>query len=233
MKVSAIVPAAGASRRMEGGLEKPYRLLGRKPLLVHSLWALERTPWINEIILLVSPRRLPKARRMLKRYRFRKVRGVYPGGKTRAQSVYRGLLRADSHADFVLVHDGARPLLRSGLLRRVMTQARRTGAAIPALPVAPTIKQVAAGGVVVKTLSREGLCEAQTPQVFRRTLLFEAFRRFGRRKERATDCAALVERTGHRVKVVVGDPMNIKVTTPMDLVVAEALLKKDAVRNRI
>ena len=233
MKVSAIVPAAGASRRMGGGLEKPYRLLGRKPLLAHSLSALEQTPWVNEIILLVARRRLPKARRMLKRYRFRKVRGVYPGGKTRAQSVYRGLLRTDSRADFVLVHDGARPLLRSSLLRRVMTQARRTGAAIPALPVAPTIKQVTTGNIVVKTLNRKGLWEAQTPQLFRRTLLFEAFRQAGRHFEKVTDCAALVERTGHRVKVVMGDPMNIKVTTPMDLVIAEALLKKDAVRNRI
>ena len=226
MRVSAIVPAAGSSRRMGGGLEKPYRLLRRKPLLVYSLLTLEQTSWVNEIILLVAHRRLSLTRRILKRYRFRKIRGVYSGGKTRSESVSRGLFRVDPRADFVLVHDGARPLLRPGLLRRVMRQAQKSGAAIPALPVTPTIKEVTPGQVVVRTLSRPGLWEVQTPQIFRRAFLAEAFRRLSRQTEKATDCAALVERTGRRVTVVLGDPMNLKVTTPMDLIVAEALLKK-------
>ena len=233
MRLSAIVPAAGLSRRMGRGLEKPYRPLHRKPLLVYSLSALEQTPWVDEIILIVARRRIPLARRILKRYRLKKIQGVYAGGKTRAESVYRGFVQVGSRTDYVLVHDGARPLLRAGLLRRLLRAARRSGAAVPALPVGPTVKQVSPRGVVVKTLKREGLWEVQTPQIFRKALLGEAFRRAGRLKEEVTDCAALLERTGHRVKVVMGDPINLKVTTPMDLVVAEALLKKYAIRNRI
>ena len=211
---------------MGRGLEKPYLCLNRKPLLIYSLLVLERTPWVNEIILVVASRRLTLARRLVRRYRLRKVQEICPGGKTRRESVGRGMQRVNPRADYVLVHDGARPLLGRALLDRVMKAARKTGAAIPALPVAPTIKRVGPRGLVVKTLPRKGLWEVQTPQIFRRTLLEKALQRTGRRREEATDCSALVERTGHRVKVVLGDPANLKVTTPLDLVVAETLLRK-------
>jgi len=217
---------------MGRGLEKPYRLLNRKPLLVYSLLALERTPWVDEIILVVARRRLALARRLVKRYRLRKVKGVTVGGRTRTESVHRGMLRVRADADYLLVHDGARPILRPALLERVMRAACKTGAAIPALPVGPTIKQVGPGGFVVRTLKREGLREVQTPQVFRRACLVEALHRAHRQGEEATDCATLVERLGHRVKVVEGDPLNMKVTTPLDLIVAEALLKYLDLRHK-
>ena len=226
MRLSAIVPAAGASRRMGRGVDKLYRSLQGKPLLIHSLLSLEKAPWVKGIVLVVARRRLRLAKRLVGRYRLRKIRGIYPGGRTRAESVALGMRQIDPRADYVLVHDGARPLLRSGLLNRVMKAARKNGAAIPALPVGPTIKEVNPTGFVVKTLPRRRLWEVQTPQIFRRAHLARALERSWVRREEATDCASLVERSGHRVKVVLGDPMNLKVTTPMDFIVAEALLKK-------
>ena len=227
MILCAIVPSAGASRRMGRGLEKPYRLLNGKPLLIHSLLVLERTPWVDEVVLVVARRRLGLAKRLMSRYRLRKVREVTAGGRTRTESVFRGILRADPKADYLLVHDGARPIVSPALLTRVMRAARQSGAAIPALPVGPTIKEVSRGWVV-RTLSREALWEVQTPQIFRRSLLWKAL---NRRREEGTDCASLVERLGYRVKVVPGDPANIKVTTPLDLVVAEALLRQEQTRG--
>jgi len=212
---------------MGRGLEKPYRLLNGKPLLIHSLLVLERTPWVDEVVLVVARRRLRLAKRLMSRYRLRKVREVTAGGRTRTESVFRGILRADPKADYLLVHDGARPIVSPALLTRVMRAARQSGAAIPALPVGPTIKEVSRGWVV-RTLSREALWEVQTPQIFRRSLLWKAL---NRRREEGTDCASLVERLGYRVKVVPGDPANIKVTTPLDLVVAEALLRQEQTRG--
>ena len=147
---------------------------------------------------------------------------VVQGGAERADSVAAALARVKPEADFVCVHDAARPCLTDAWIDEIFQAAERTGAAIFAIPVAGTLKRVA-GGKIEKTVARDGLWEAQTPQVFRRQLLLDAYAR--REGFAATDDAQLVERLGHAVAVVPGSPINLKITTKEDLRLAEQALQ--------
>ena len=167
---------------------------------------------------LVLPRRKLGLAGALRR-RFAKLRGAVAGGAQRADSVARGL-RCVGHDGVVLVHDAARPFVSSSLIRRVVRAARRHGAAVPAVPVADTLKRAATGRQVQGTVPGAGLWSAQTPQGFRAALLRRAYRRRG---AGASDDAALVERLGRRVVLVAGSPLNFKVTLPGDLILARLL----------
>ncbi|HUG91597.1 MAG TPA: 2-C-methyl-D-erythritol 4-phosphate cytidylyltransferase [Planctomycetaceae bacterium] len=144
------------------------------------------------------------------------------GGRERADTVEKALARVRADVDFVAVHDAARPLLAAEWIDKLFEAAERTGAVIPALPVTSTVKRVAGDGSIVETVPREGLWLAQTPQVFRRQLLLDAYARRGNTP--ATDEASLVEQLGHAVSVMEGWPMNIKITSRDDFRMAEALL---------
>jgi 2-C-methyl-D-erythritol 4-phosphate cytidylyltransferase len=148
---------------------------------------------------------------------------VVDGGEERADSVEAALARVKPDADFVCVHDAARPCLTDAWIDQVFAAAGRTDAAIFAIPVAGTLKRVGANHTIEETVSRQNLWEAQTPQVFRRQLLLDAYAK--RAGFNATDEAQLVERIGHPVTVVPGSPINIKITTKEDQRVAEHLLK--------
>lgn len=224
MRSVAIVVAGGVGKRLKGKVHKPFIPLGGRPMLAWTLEAFEKSPGVEAVVLVVHRQDLPSAERLVRRYRLRKVLRLVPGGATRMASVFEGLRAVPPGARWVAVHDGARPLVTPGLIEATIREARWAKAAIAAVPVVPTVKE-AAGGWVRRTLDRDRLWAVQTPQVFERNLLERAHARGRRNGGGATDDAALVEALGRRVRIVMGDPRNLKVTTPEDLIIAQALLK--------
>ncbi len=216
--VTAIIPAAGQGQRMGAQRPKQYLPLGDRPVLWHVLACFEASALVTDIVLVVRREDLDYCRRQLSENGdFAKVAALVPGGAERSASVYRGL--QETRADMVLVHDAVRPFISQNLLERVVAATREHGAALPALPVVETIKEVV-DARIVGTPRRERLWQAQTPQGFDRALLLRAYHAAGTDAV-ATDDAALVERLGHAVCVVPGEADNRKLTTPEDLAWAE------------
>ncbi len=218
-RVGAIIASAGASARM-GGVDKTLAQLGGEPLIARTVAVFERSPHVGSIVLMVAERNVELVRQLADERGWAKVTGVSAGGERRQDTVRLGLAALPA-CDWVVVHDGARPLVGGALIAEGLAAAASTGAAVPGLPAAETVKRVAAGGRVLETLDRGALVIAQTPQVFRRDLLERAHREVA---DDVTDDAAMLERLGVEVRVFAGDPANVKVTTPSDLAVAEALL---------
>jgi 2-C-methyl-D-erythritol 4-phosphate cytidylyltransferase len=217
-KVSAVIVAAGESRRF--GAAKQFALLQGKPVLDWSLETFNAHPGIDEIILVAPDLRSRKS--FLAGYG--KIAAVVKGGERRQDSVSLGFRAIDPRrAGIVLVHDGARPLAGQDLVGRVIEQTRQKGAVVPGLVLDETIKE-AAGGEVLLTLDRTRLFRVQTPQGFFYPLLARALEKADADHFYGTDEAALVERLGERVFIIDGDPRNIKITVPLDLKIAEALL---------
>lgn len=222
-KFAVILAAAGRSSRFRRQQrKKPFvELKGR------AVWLRAAEVFINrddvaQLIVAVSPDDIDWFK---EKYRanlaFMNVE-IVPGGAERSDTVRNALARVKSDVEFVAVHDAARPLIVGEWVDRVFQSAEEAGAAILAVPCASTLKRVAADGTIVETVDRSGVWEAQTPQVFRRTLLLEAFARAG--DAPATDEAQLVERLGQRVTVVEGSPMNFKITTDADFRMAEGVV---------
>ena len=221
MRTAVIVVAAGRSERFGSDTPKQFALVRGRPLLFYSLRAFESIPSVQGVILVVPEGREPYVQQeIVARFAFRKVMAVVAGGAKRQDSVWAGLNAVPPHYELVAVHDGARPLLNIEVVTAVLDAAARCGAAIPALPVCDTIKEVR-GGHVARTLERDRLVAVQTPQAFHYALLVDAYRTAQAQGLWATDDAALVERLGHPVRVVEGDPRTIKVTTPQDLLFVE------------
>ncbi len=234
MKVSAIIVAAGNSKRMKRAFRtrKPYILLGGKPILAHTLAIFESLKSINEIILVANKKDITTtSRSVVKKYKFKKIKKIIAGGKTRADSVSKGLKVVDKNAELILIHDGVRPFVSKGTVTKCMLEAKKFGAAILAIPATSTIKQSNEGNFVKLTTNRCSLWEVQTPQVFKKALILAAYKKAGRNRCHATDDSCLVEKLGQRVKIVNGLCENIKITTPFDLIVGEAIL--NASRYRI
>ncbi len=210
-----IVVAAGRAQRM--GRDKLWEPLGERPLVAQALVALAAPPVVH-VALVVADDRLVQGRALASTLPVPAV--VVPGGARRQDSVRNGLL-ALGPCGWIAVHDAARPFAAHTLLLRVLAAAQATGAAVPALRVADTVKRVR-DGTVVETLARADLWAAQTPQVFRRDLLERAHREVA---DDATDDAAMVERLGVGVRIVEGAYNNLKVTTPHDLAIAVWLLR--------
>ena len=215
---SAIVVAAGAGKRF--GQMKQFAYLRAKPVLEWTLERFEAHPEVGAVVLVLPDEQ------DLKHYRLRyaKIVDIVRGGERRQDSVWQGFrILAASAPEVVLVHDGARPLVDAALISRVIAAARAGGAAVPVLPVEDTIKEVREGKVAA-TVDRTLLCRAQTPQGFRYDVLKRAMDAARKDRFYGTDEAALVERVGLAVTAVPGDPRNIKITTPADIPIAEALL---------
>jgi len=223
-EVAAVVPAAGRGDRLGTGRNKLAIPIAGEPILVRALRPLEACPLVGEIVVVVSPQGEPCIPD-LEKWGMRKARILPVGGEERWQSVYNGLVRVSPRFDFVLIHDGARPFLSLDLLNRCVQEAFVHDAAVAAIPVTDTIKRTDASGLVVETLDRSQLWQVQTPQVFRKELILAAYRGASEaaHQDPATDDAILVERLGTRVKLVMGDPFNIKVTRQVDLMFAQAL----------
>ena len=223
MFVSAIVPAAGSGLRLKKSQPKALISLNKKPIFIHALKTLSRHPEIKEIILVVSSGILDSAARYIKKYRIKKIKKLIIGGRIRRNSVENGLEYVSGQADLVLVHDAVRPFIELNLISQLIKVAQKEGAAILGVPIKSTVKEVNLEKKVIQTLRRERLYEIQTPQIFRRDLIINAYKKFPR--VTAIDDASLVERLGQKVAVVLGSYFNIKITTPEDLLFARAILQ--------
>lgn len=220
--VGAIIVAAGKSLRMGGG-DKIWLSLSGRPLLAHTMSIFQFCAAVDRIVLVLSADRQKLGMSLIKGAHFGKVTGICFGGEERQHSVRAGL-EALGPCEWVIVHDGARPLVSTKLIEQGLAAARETGAATCAVPLHDTLKLVNEKNLVEKSLDRKHLWLIQTPQVFRYDMLMEAHRKADGRFA-AGDDAALVERLGYQVKVYMGSYHNIKVTTPDDLVLAQMLLK--------
>lgn len=225
MRVTAIVPAAGSGRRLKAEVEKPYILLKRKPIIVHTLKRLSSSPLISEIILAVNNKYITLALDLIKKFKIKKIKAVVAGGKTRAQSVYNCLRYISESSDIVLIHDGVRPGIDNQLIAKVVKGAKQFKAAIVAIPVIATLKEVNSRLMVKTTLPRNKIWAVQTPQVFSKDLIVEAYAKAKSKRNKATDDAFLVEQLGRPVKIVEGTYLNIKITTKEDLILAKAILR--------
>lgn len=218
-KVSAIIVAAGEGRRF--GAAKQFALLKGKRVLDWCLEKFEEHEAVDNIILVLG--RDQSGEEYLDRYR--KIASIARGGEKRQDSVYSGLISVNAkETGIVLVHDGVRPLVGKGLIKRIINTTREKGAVVPVIPVEDTIKCVEAQRVV-QTEDRRQLFRSQTPQGFSYSLIKEAFVRAIHDNFDGTDEAALVERMGRDVFVIPGDQGNIKITTREDLKVAEAFIE--------
>lgn len=227
MKVAAIVAAAGKGERLKSKIHKPFVALGKDPILLHVLKVLDNSNLVGEIIVVAHQADLPKARLLLKKAKLKKFKEIVAGGKRRMDSVKSGLSAVSEDADYVIIHDGCRPFIDNKMISSVLGAAETFGAAIAAMPVKPTIKEVEKGNFVAATLKRETLVDVQTPQAFRKDLLLRAYDKAfaeGAEGAEATDDSALVERMGIKVKVVDGSYKNIKITTQEDLRYAKMLM---------
>jgi 2-C-methyl-D-erythritol 4-phosphate cytidylyltransferase len=223
-KFAVILPAAGRSSRFsDKSYKKPFAPLANKAVWLHSAERFLNRNDVVQTILVIAPE--DRVDFMFKFSANVAILGidVVDGGAERADSVQAALARVKPEVDFVCVHDAARPCLTDAWIDQIFAAAEKTGAAILAVPISGTIKRVGHDHAVEETISRQNLWEAQTPQVFRRQLLLDAYAK--REGFQATDEAQLVERIGHPVTVVPGSPINIKITTKEDQRVAEHLLK--------
>ncbi|MCA1321936.1 2-C-methyl-D-erythritol 4-phosphate cytidylyltransferase [Bacillus tianshenii] len=225
MTYQVMVLAAGQGKRMKAGKNKQFIELEGKPVIIHTLTVFENDPMCEEIKLVINEKEVPLFESLLESYGISKVSEMVPGGKERQDSVYNGLLRMEN-AEIVLVHDGARPFIRQEVIRRLVEKAKQDGAAIVGVPVKDTIKKVNPDLLIEETVERAALWMIQTPQAFQYSILQKAHLQAKEEQYMGTDESSLVERIGMPVHMVEGDYENIKLTTPEDLIVAEAILKK-------
>jgi len=223
--VWAILVAAGRGERFGGDRPKAFAKLRGRVMLAESLERLERSDWIEAIVIVAPVEWEEPSILLAEELSAGKVSSCVTGGATRADSVRAGVAEVPDDVPVILVHDAARPLLPEAVIERVIT-ALGDGwdGAVPALPVADTIKRAGEDGAVLETLDRSGLVAVQTPQAFASAALRSALA--GDLAE-VTDCAGLVEATGGRVRIVEGDPRLLKVTTPSDLALVETLLASE------
>lgn len=218
----AVIVAAGTASRM-GGIDKVMAPVGGEPMIVHTVRAFQNCDAIRQIIVVTRQDLIVPIMDLC--HEFSKVQAVMVGGNTRQESVEIGLGALSSDMKLVAVQDGARPLITGQVIDRTVRAAHTYGAAAPAVPVKDTIK-VAQGGLITETPDRSTLRAVQTPQVFDVDLLRGALKKAKEDAVAVTDDCSAVERMGMSVKIVEGDERNIKVTTPMDLKIAEILLEE-------
>ena len=220
---TALVAAAGASSRM-GGINKLLEPLDGVPLLARTLAALQLARQVDEIVVACREEDLLAVSDLCRTYGISKCSKVIRGGESRVHSVLLAALEADPASALLAVQDGARPLVTPELIDRVISAAARCGAAAPAVAVKDTIKSVREDGTVAETLDRSVLRAVQTPQIFEGSLLKAALQAAVEGDIPVTDDCSAVERLGKRVYLVDGDEENLKITTPVDLILAEAIL---------
>lgn len=222
---TAIILAAGKGTRMKAQLNKQYLFLKGKPIIAHTLNAFERSSLIDEIILVINKNDVELCKRnILKKYKFKKVAKIISGGAQRQESVLNGLAQINPKSEIVLIHDGARPLVTEQVIKRCIDGAKEFGAVSAGVPIKDTIKIMKKDGFVNFTPKRKDVWITQTPQGFKVEIIEEAHRIATKDNVLGTDDAMLVEHIGREVKMIEGDYENIKITTPEDLITAEAIL---------
>ena len=219
-KTGAIIVAAGKGERM-GGVDKIFAPLAGKPLLAWTIDVFEKCPAIDQIVIVLGKHNIETGRKLAAEYGWKKVTDICIGGEKRTESVSNGL-KLLKDCGWVVIHDGARPLVKESLIKIGLSEAKETGAAVAAVPVTDTIKMSSDDNFIIGTPPREKLWSVQTPQVFRFDIIEDAHLNADKN---ATDDASLVEKLGYTVKLYFGSYNNIKVTTPIDLSLAEILVK--------
>jgi len=223
--ITAIVAAGGSGQRMGLATPKPFIKIANKALLFHTLDIFEKSKAIDSVVLVVAKGLLKRTKNLIKQRRYRKPIVTVAGGSTRARSVYNGLCVVDD-SSIVLIHDVARPFLTQNLLKKCVILARNNVNCIAAVPVKATIKKVKLKNKnIISTPERKELWEAQTPQAFRKKTLLRAYLKLGKKAWKLKDDASLAEACGIKVRVVLGDYSNIKITTREDLKIAKAILE--------
>ncbi len=225
MKVTAIITAAGKGKRMLHSVPKHFIRLEDKPVLAYTLDVFERCPDVNQVLVVSrSGEEDYCLKEVVEKYGYKKVLKIVIGGDRRQDSVYNGIKELDEDTDIVLVHDGVRPFVSQNTLSEAIKLAIFADGVVTAVPVKDTIKYVGDDGIIRATPDRSSLWHAQTPQVFKRRILEEAYVRAYNDKYTGTDDSSLVERLGYKVKIVEGTVDNIKITTKEDLLFAEVIL---------
>ena len=227
MKTTAIVLAAGSGKRMNSKVHKQYLLIDEKPVLYYALKAFEESA-VDEIVLVVGAGEIEFCRgEIVDKFGIGKVKAIIEGGKERYHSVYEGLKEA-AGTDYVLIHDGARPFLTQEIIERTLEAVMKYQACVVGMPVKDTVKIVDEDTFAKETPNRSMVWQVQTPQAFAYNVVYDAYTKMFEIDESGiTDDAMVVERmTEYKVKLIEGSYRNIKITTPEDLLVAEAYLKK-------
>jgi 2-C-methyl-D-erythritol 4-phosphate cytidylyltransferase len=227
VKTIAIIPAGGSGKRMGSGLSKQYLMLDGVPILVHTLRKFEGTPIIDNVILVVPEDYIEYSRReIVEKYRLSKVGSVLAGGEKRQDSVKRGIDAVGDDADIVVIHDGVRPFISENLINVSVIKALEERAVSLGVPVLDTVKSVDNDGLIEKTVDRKYLWLTQTPQTFKREVIKIAYQTAYEDNFYGTDDAALVERTGIKVRMIMGSYDNIKITNPENLAVGEGIVRR-------
>ena len=226
-KVSAVVAAAGLSKRFSPHGKKQFAKLGGKPLLTYCLSTLESSELIANVVVVVPEDEISRSRELLGEFGFEKIASVVGGGEKRSLSVRNGFRAAPQDSDMVLIHDAARPFVDNDTIKRVIEECARSGASICAVPVTDTLKRAdERDSFVSGTIPREKLWRAQTPQVFRREILEGIYLSSDAGELDATDESALAEANGIKVSIVMGSDLNMKITTAADFKIAELMVSK-------
>lgn len=225
MSNTAVILAAGLGKRMQAGHNKQFIEICGQSILTHTLTVFSQIPEIAKIVLVVRAGEEDTCQNMIPEIAENKT-VLAIGGKERQDSVHNGIRAITWECEYILIHDGARPLITEEVIRRTLLAAQNSGAAICAVPVKDTIKQADSDGNVLATIPRESLWAVQTPQVFRADLIRRAYENAYVHNHYGTDDASLVEYLGEKIKIVTGDYENIKITTPEDIPTAEQILQK-------
>ncbi|MGB3364544.1 MAG: 2-C-methyl-D-erythritol 4-phosphate cytidylyltransferase [Thermodesulfobacteriota bacterium] len=236
MKAAVIITAGGLGKRFGEGIDKlpkQFIPLSNKPIIAHSIQAFESSDFIKEIILVVPDNWIEYTKaQIVDQFDIKKVSKVIAGGAQRQDSVRKGLSSLLTKPDIVAVHDGVRPFITVDIIEEVITEAANSGGAIAAIPATDTIKQSSSEHIIEKTVARNKIWFAQTPQAFKHEILLEAFEKASEEGYLGTDEAELVERIGREVKLVLGSKNNMKITTPEDLELGELIIKTGVVNKK-
>ena len=226
-KVSAVVVAAGLSKRFSPGEKKQFASLGGKPLLTYCLSTFESSELITAVVVVVPEDDISRSKELLGNFGFEKIASVVGGGEKRYLSVRNGFRAAPTDSDMVLIHDAARPFVDNDTIKRVVEECARSGVSICAVPVTDTLKRAdERNSLVSGTVPREKLWKAQTPQAFRREILEEIYLSSDMGEVGATDESVLAEIRGIKVGMVMGNDLNMKITTAADFKIAELIAGK-------
>ena len=220
---SVVVVAAGSSERMGG--DKMLMTLGAKPVIIRTLMAFQKSPMVDDIVVVTKMEKITAIADMIKLYDITKVTQVISGGATRVESSLAGVSAVRRGAKLIAIHDGARPLVSQELVERVVKEANEHISAVPVLPSTDTLKRVDSRGVIVEGVDRASVFRVQTPQVFDADIIKGALTKAVEKRLPITDDCSAVDMMGFSTYTVEGDAGNIKLTLPEDMVLAEAILK--------
>ncbi|MFY8162337.1 MAG: 2-C-methyl-D-erythritol 4-phosphate cytidylyltransferase [Candidatus Kapaibacteriota bacterium] len=225
MSVTVIISAGGVGNRFGDNTPKQFLDLNGKPIIIRTIEIFEKIEAVDNIVVAVNSEWFSKLNELIKEYHITKVKEVIIGGKTRQASVYNAIRTTTAkESEVILIHDAVRPLVSADLINKMIEEVEEYGAVIPALKVKDTIKSVTKGGNSVKTLERDSLYSAQTPQVFWFDIISNSFDSAMKNNSIVSDDSALVELSGYKVRIIEGEEMNIKITTQLDLKIAELIL---------